>query len=169
MGVSTKWYILLPGGMYGNFNQMVLVFLNHFQFLVHYDASIEIFLALRQHKATHISYHIQYWRRQNRLIKSYIPLEFMLEWFLKSLLPYISKDVSTFRSVTSEEEAIFKSQQLDLIYVESGILYEILPDAHRSNYDPRKNLGTHADDIIGSANAKSTDLVTNQLKDLSLR
>jgi hypothetical protein len=90
-----------------------------------------------------------------------------LEWFLKSPLPYISKDVSTYR-VTYEEEAIFKSQQLDLIYAQFGMLYEFIPDAPRSNYDPRQNHGPHVDGIIGSVNAKSTDLVTNQLKDLSL-
>jgi hypothetical protein len=91
----------------------------------------------------------------------------MLEWFLKSLLPYISKDVST-SGETSEEEDNFKSQQLDLIYAQSGMLYEIIPDAPRSNYDPRKNLGPHVDGIIVSMNVKSTDLVTSQLKDLSL-
>jgi hypothetical protein len=101
------------------------------------------------------------------LIKSYIPPEFLLEWFLKSLLPYISNDVSTF-AVTSEEESIFKAKQLDLIYAQSGILYEIIPDALRSNNDPRKNPGPHADGIIGSANTKSIDLVMNQLKALSL-
>jgi hypothetical protein len=77
----------------------------------------------------------------------------MLEWFLKSLLPYISKDVST-SGVTSEEEVIFKAQHLDLIYAQSGMLYEILPNMSRSNYDPRKNPGPHANGIIGSANAK---------------
>jgi hypothetical protein len=40
---------------------------------------------------------------------------------------------------------------------------------HRGrNYDPRQNPGPHADGIIGSTNAKSTDLVMNQLKYLSL-
>jgi hypothetical protein len=48
------------------------------------------------------------------------------------------------------------------------MLYEILPDALRSNYDPRQNLGPHADGIIGSANVNSMELVTNQLKELSL-
>jgi hypothetical protein len=91
-----------------------------------------------------------------------------LEWFLKSLFPYISKDVSTSR-VTYEEEAIFKSQQLDLIYAQYGMLYEIIPDAARLNYDPRQNLGPHVDGIIGSTNAKSTYLVRNRLKYLSLR
>jgi hypothetical protein len=108
-GVSTKWYIELPGGTYSNFNQMVLVFLNHFQLSIHYNVSIEIIPSLCQDKATRISDHIQEWHRWKRLIKDYILLEFMLEWFLKSLLPYISKDFSTFR-VTYKEEDIFKSQ-----------------------------------------------------------
>jgi hypothetical protein len=53
------------------------------------------FIDFHQDKATHISDHIQEWHRWKRLIKAYIPPEFLLEWFLKSLLPYISKDVST--------------------------------------------------------------------------
>jgi hypothetical protein len=56
------------------------------------------------------------------------------------------KDVSTSR-VTSEEEAIFKAQQIDIIYTQFGMLYKILPDAPRSNYDPRKNLGPHGDGV----------------------
>jgi hypothetical protein len=91
----------------------------------------------------------------------------MLEWFFKSLLPYISKDVSTSR-VTYEKEVIFKTQQLDLIYAQSRMLYEIIPDALQLNYDPRKNLGPYTDGIIGYANAKYTDSVMNHLKDLSL-
>ena len=62
-----------------------------------------------------ISNHIQEWRRRTRLIKANIPPELILEWFLKSLLPYISKDVST-SAVTIEEEPILKSKHLELIY-----------------------------------------------------
>ena len=40
IGVAMKWYIELPWGTYGTFNQMVLVFLNHFQLLVCYDVGI---------------------------------------------------------------------------------------------------------------------------------
>jgi hypothetical protein len=72
MGVIAKWYIELPGGTYKKFNQMVLVFLNHFQLLVHYDADIELFSALIQDKVMHISDHIEEWRRRKRLIKAYI-------------------------------------------------------------------------------------------------
>ena len=77
--------------------------------------------------------------RWNRLIKAFIPLEFLLEWFLKSLLPYIAKDVSTSR-VQNEEQAIFRAQELDFIYAQSGLLYEIIPNAPRSSSIPRSNL-----------------------------
>jgi hypothetical protein len=62
----------------------------------------------------------------------------------------------------------FKYQQLDLIYSLSGMLYHILPDALQSTYDPRQNLGPHADGIVGSANVKSIDSVKIRLKELSL-
>jgi hypothetical protein len=57
---------------------------------------------------------------------------------------------------------------LDLIYAQSGMLYHLLLDATRSTYDPRQKLGPHADGILGSANVKSIDSLTNQLKELSL-
>jgi hypothetical protein len=75
------------------------------------------------------------WKHKNGLNN------FLLEWFLKSLQPPISKDVAT-SGVITEEEAIFKTQWLDLIYAQSGMLYHILPDAPRSTYDPRQNLWT---------------------------
>jgi hypothetical protein len=42
------------------------------------------------------------------MINATIPLEFLLEWFLKYLLPYISKDASL-SGVTTEEEVIFRA------------------------------------------------------------
>jgi hypothetical protein len=62
------------------------------------------------------------------MIKANIPPEFLLEWFLKSLFPYISKDDSIFR-VSSQEDTIFRAQWLDFIYLQSGILYNIFWDA----------------------------------------
>jgi hypothetical protein len=101
------------------------------------------------------------------LIKTPIPSAFLLEWFLKSLHAPISKDVAT-SGVTTKEEAIFRAQQLDLIYAQSGMLYHLLPDTPQSTYDPRQKPGPHADGIVGSANVKSADSETNQLKELSL-
>jgi hypothetical protein len=141
IGVAVKWYIELPRGAYGTFSQLVMVFLNHFQLPIRYDVGLELLSTLRQDTATHISDHIQEWRRWKRLIKTPIPPTFLLEWFLKSLHPPISKDVAT-SGVTTEEEAIFRAQQLDLIYAQSGMLYHLLPDAPRSTYDPRQKSRT---------------------------
>ena len=77
------------------FDDLAMTFLNHFQLPVRYDVGIELLSTLQQDKATHISDHIQEWCTWKRLIKYFIPLKFFLEWFLKSLLPYIMKDVST--------------------------------------------------------------------------
>ena len=119
----------------------------------------------RQDKATHISNHIQEWNRQKQLIKAHISLEFLLEWFLKSLFPYIVKDVSTF-GVQNEEQAIFRAQELDFIYAQSSLLYDIIPNAPRSSFDPKVKPGPHVDGIVGCASAKPTDSVEKQVSQL---
>jgi hypothetical protein len=160
IGVAAKWYIELPKGGYGTFSQLVMVFLNQFQFPIHYYAGIELLSTLRQDTATHISDHIQEWRRQKRLIKAPIPPAFLLEWFLKSFHAPISKDIATSR-VTTKEEAIFIAHHLYLIYAQCGMLYHLLPDAPWSTYDPRQNIITHIDGIAGATNVKSTNSVTS--------
>ena len=101
------------------------------------------------------------------MIKAFIPLEFILGWFLKSFLPYIAKDVSTSR-VQNEEQAIFRAQELDLIYVQSGILYEIIPNALRSSFDPKIKPGPHVDGILGCTSTKYVDSVVKQVSQLSI-
>ena len=96
------------------------------------------------------------------MIKPFIPLEFLLEWFLKSLLPYIVKDVSTFR-VQNEDQAIFRAQELDLIYARYRLLYEIILNAPRSNFDPKIKPGPHVDGIVGSTSTKIAYLVMKQV------
>ena len=84
------------------------------------------------------------------MIKATIPDEFLVDWFFKSLLPYIAKDVAL-SGVNIEEEAILRAQQLDLVYAQSRVLYDILPNAPREDTDPtRPKLGVHADGVIGS-------------------
>ena len=86
-------------------------FLNHFQQPVRYDVGTELLPTFQQDKATHILDHIEEWHRWKRLIKAFTRPEFILEWFLKSLLPYIVKDVST-SGVQNEEQTIFRAQEL---------------------------------------------------------
>jgi hypothetical protein len=79
----------------------------------------------------------------------------------------ISKNFATY-GVTTEEEEMFRTQQLDLIYAQSGMLYHLLPDAPRLNYDPRQKLGPHANGIVGTANVNFVDSVKIHMKELSL-
>ena len=145
-------------GAFVLFNDLAMNFLNHFQLPVRYNVGTELLSTFRQEKAMHISDHIQEWRRRKRLIKAFIPSNFLLEWFLKLLLPYIAKDVSTFR-VQNEEQAIFRARELDLIYAQSGLLYEIIPNALRSSFNPKVKPGPHINGIIGCMSTKPVDLV----------
>jgi hypothetical protein len=62
------------------------------------------------------------------------------------------------------------SQQLELIYSQCGLLYEIFPDASRSILDKtRQRSRPHADGIVGSAQTKPTDQLSNQLQQLSIQ
>ena len=102
-------------------------------------------------------------------LKATIPPEFLLEWFLKSLLPYISKDVSTL-GVTNEEEAILKAQQLDLIYSQSGILYEIISEAPRPTHDVEKpKPSPHVDGVVGSVNSPTVESLAKQFHQLYVK
>ena len=66
------------------------------------------------------------------------------------------KDVST-SGVQNEEQAIFREQELDLIYAQSGLLYEIIPNAPRSSFDPKIKTGRHANGIVGCTSTKTRD------------
>jgi hypothetical protein len=109
-------------------------FLNHFQLPVRYDVDTKLLAKFEQKKEDHISDHISEWRHRKSLIKVLVPPAFLLEWFLKSLIPQLSKDIATL-GVFSEEDAIMRSQQLELIYSQSGLIYENFLDAPRSILD----------------------------------
>jgi hypothetical protein len=163
---AMKWYIELDRSRYSYFSDLEMVFLNHFQLPVRYDVDTELLANFEKTKVDHISDHIREWRRQKSLIKVSVPWSFLLEWFLKSLVPQLSKDVATSR-VFSEEEVIMRAQQLELIYSQSGLLYEVFPDVPRSILDKaRHKFGPHVDGIVGSAQANPTDQLSNQLQQL---
>lgn len=84
------------------------------------------------------------------LFKSPLPDYLLADWFWKSLLPQSAKDVALGGAVT-EDQFIRHSQHLDLIYSQSGTLYDVILNApHNSNASTTQHPGAHADGIIGA-------------------
>jgi hypothetical protein len=129
-GSSAKWYVDEKSGSHATFESLAKAFLSFFQLPVHHDTGLELLSDFKQTTAIHIADHIHEWRRRRSLCKEETTKEQRLDWFLKSLVSVIAKDVaSTFPQ--TEEEAINKAQQFDLIYAQSGYLYTVFPDAPR--------------------------------------
>jgi hypothetical protein len=106
------------------------VFLTFFQLPIRHENGLELLFDFKQTSATHIIDHIHEWHRRRSLCKEETTKEQCLDWFLKSLISVLSKYVaSTFPQ--TEEGAISKDQEYDLIYAHSGYLYIIIPDASR--------------------------------------
>ena len=57
---------------------------------------------------------------------------------------------------------------LDLIYAQSGLLYEIIPNAPQSSFDPKIKPRPHANGIVGCTSAKPADSVVKQVSQLSI-
>ena len=57
---------------------------------------------------------------------------------------------------------------MDLIYAQSDLLYEIIPNALHSSFDPKIKPRPHADGIVGCTSAKPADSVVKQVNQLSI-
>jgi hypothetical protein len=93
-GFAAKWYIELPRASFHDFNSLAMSFLTHFQLPICYEMGTEILTSLRQTNSLHISDHIHEWRRRRRLIKEIILDILLVEWFIESLLPPITRDIT---------------------------------------------------------------------------
>jgi hypothetical protein len=72
--------------------------------------------------------------------------------------------------VFSEEDAIMRAQQLEVIYSQTDLLYEIFPNVPCSILDKtRQRDGPHVDSIVGSTQAKPAEQLTKQLQQLSIQ
>ena len=105
-----------------------MAFLTHFQLSVWYGTGTHFLISLKQDIATHISHHIYEWRCWRHLIKFEISNELLTEWFTKSFISKIYKDIAMGGCVT-KEKAITCAQYLELVYSKSFTLYEMLPNA----------------------------------------
>jgi hypothetical protein len=169
IGGAVKWYIELDHSRYSYFSDLVMVFMNHFQLPVRYDVGTELLANFEQTKVAHIWDHIREWRCRKSLIKVQVPPAFLLEWFLKYLVPQLSKDVATL-GVFSEEEVIMRTQHLKMIYSQSSLLYDIFPDAPRSILNKARHKSRpHVDGIVGSAQENPTNQMSNKLQQLLIQ
>ena len=57
---------------------------------------------------------------------------------------------------------------MDLIYAHSRLLYEIIPNALHSSFDPKIKPRPHANGIVGCTSTKPVDLVVQQVSQLSI-
>jgi hypothetical protein len=112
-----------------------MVFLTHYQLPIRYEIGTNLSNSLHQNNSTHIFDHIHECRWRCRTIKTQILDKIIMEWFTKSILLPISRDVAMVE-VTTEEQAILCSQHLDLIYFQSGTLYDIIPNAPHLSTQP---------------------------------
>jgi hypothetical protein len=113
--------------------------------------------SFKQTKGTHISDHIHEWRRRRRLIKLELPDQLLAERFTKSFVNEIGKDISM-GGVVTEEKAISRAQYLDLVYSQTGTLYDLLPELPRPGTSSTLTApaASHAaDGVIGTAHTHS--------------
>ena len=79
------------------------------------------------------------------------------DWFTKYLHPPIARDVTMGGAVT-EEQAINRAQYFDLVYSQSGTLYDLIPHAPRPTMDPSiPTTELPADGILGSVQTQTME------------
>jgi hypothetical protein len=154
-GAAAKWYIELPRGFFSDFNTLAMAFLTHYQLPIRYDTGTKILTSFEQSTGTHISDHIHEWRRRRRLIKLELPDQLLAEWFTKSFVNKIGKEIAM-GGVVTKEQAISHAQYLDLVYSQTGTLYDLLPDLPRPGTSSASTapVASHAaDGVIGNTTA----------------
>jgi hypothetical protein len=108
-GPSTKWYVEEKSGSHVTFESLAKAFLTFFQLPIRHDNGLKLLSKFKQTSAMHIADHIHEWRRRRSLYKAKATPQQCLNWFLKSLVSLLDKDVAT-TFPQYEEEAISKAQ-----------------------------------------------------------
>jgi len=100
------------------------------------------------------------------LIKDGIPDQLLADWFTKSLLPHIARDVAMGGTVTKEQD-ISCAQYLDLVYSQSDTLYDSIPNAPRPSTHPNPVSTTTShvvDGVVGSVTQENKGKPLNPYK-----
>lgn len=78
-------------------------FIMHFQLLVGYEMGTYLLTSLKKDTMTHISNHIHEWRCSCQLIKFKITDVLLTEWFTKSFIALISRDIAMGGCITKKQ------------------------------------------------------------------
>lgn len=163
-GASAKCYIKFPRATYDEFNSLAMAFLTHFQFPNRYENDSHFLTSLKQDTTTHIFDHIHEWRHWRCLTKFEFPDDLLTQWFTKSFVNKIATNVAMGGCVT-EDQDIARAEYLDLVYSQSGTLYEMFLDAPRPSSDPTTSKSPDVppvDGVIGSVSQTSTKTSSKQ-------
>jgi hypothetical protein len=79
-----------------------MAFLTHYHLPIFYETRTKILSSFKQTKDTHISDHIHEWRWRRRLIKLELPDQLLEEWFMKSFVNDLARDITMGGVVTKE-------------------------------------------------------------------
>lgn len=91
-----------------------------------------------------------------------------MNWFTKSLLPQIAKDVAMSGEVTKDQD-IHHAQHLDFIYSQVGMLYNIIPHAPRYSKETlRLTPRPHANGVVGSTSSIASTQFVGKLSQMTL-
>ena len=113
--------------------------------------------SFKQSPSSHIYDHIHEWTRGRCLIKVPLHDQLLVEWFTKSLIGPIARDISM-GGVITEEQAISHAQYLYLVYSQVDTLYKLISDAPRppKNPTPTPPVASHVvDGMIGTFHAET--------------
>ena len=125
---AAKWYVDQPAASHSIFVTLAKTFLSYFQLPLQYDTGMKLLTSFCQSSTTRLSDHVQEWcwRRSTCRAPPFKDRAY-LDWFLKSLLSPIEKDVTSHFPQT-EEEALQTALIYDLIYAQSGYVYTAILD-----------------------------------------
>jgi hypothetical protein len=94
-GPSTKLYVEEKSGSHTTFESLAKAFLTFFQLPIHHDNCLELLSNFKKTSSTHITDHIHEWRRRRSLCKAKTTKQQCLDWFLRSLVSLLRKDVAS--------------------------------------------------------------------------
>lgn len=93
---ATKWHVNQPRATHSTFASLAKDFISYFQSPLHYDTNVEHLTSFCQTSATHISDHVKECRRRRSIYRApKFEDHIYMDWFHRSLLAPVSKDVAS--------------------------------------------------------------------------